>query len=348
MTLTPKGTIAREGRINFGDASLGVWEEGLNSHMTYQQRDAWELAFKRQVFARIIQTLNRLGWTVGPWSDAEKYQSIALSHRTCRKGYLHGELSVSGRHIEFQMWQDFTPSENPNGGRYDFDKEKRMPYVIRLEMERTRRRIRDYLCGVFEDYVFDPLNRSHERKPLRITAMDRISEKFAKDKGPREPSIYDRKSADGQLLQNGMRVFFFDWKGRIGSGIAYCDGGMWDVVTGRWDWTRESNNALYATLPDNPRVKRNQRLRRQRLEDLLAASVKAMDFRRAEALKNILWPKPEPMFHITKAGAYFRPNYSGYTNDQVQAGKYTHAELKPYADQIQRGTLQAVPIGAPA
>ena len=31
-----------------------------------------------------------------------------------------------------------------------------MPYLLRLEMERTRRRIRDYLCAVFSGYRFDP------------------------------------------------------------------------------------------------------------------------------------------------------------------------------------------------
>ena len=63
-------------------------------------------------------------------------------------------------------------------------------------------------------------------------------------------------------------------------------------------------------------------------------------------LKIILWPEPEPLFHIIKEGAYFRPNYSGYTNDAIDAGKYTKAELKPYADQIKRGTLQAPPVAA--
>lgn len=84
--------------------------------------------------------------------------------------------------------------------------------------------------------------------------------------------------------------------------------------------------------------------RRKRLEGELAKAVKAMDFDRAKVLKRILWPEPEPLFHIIKQGAYFRPNYCGYTDSQVDAGKYTKAELKPYADQIARGDLQAVPV----
>ncbi len=159
MALTPKGQIARGGRVSFGDASVSVREESIpsaNSVDGFKKRDAWELAFKRQVFARVVQTLNRIGWAVGPWERAELYQSISDRHRTCSKGGLQGELSVSGRCIDFKMWQDVTPSENRNGGQYDFDKEKRMPYVLRLEMERTRRSIRDYLCNVFTGYEFAP------------------------------------------------------------------------------------------------------------------------------------------------------------------------------------------------
>ena len=76
----------------------------------------------------------------------------------------------------------------------------------------------------------------------------------------------------------------------------------------------------------------------------VGAKTKAMAIDRAKVLKGILWPAPEPLFHIIKQGAYFRPNYCGYTDSQVDAGKYTQAELKPYANGIKRGDLQAVPV----
>ena len=66
--------------------------------------------------------------------------------------------------------------------------------------------------------------------------------------------------------------------------------------------------------------------------------------REGKLLKIILWPEPEPLFHIIKEGSYFAPNYSGYRDNPVDAGKYTKAELKPYADQIARGSLKAVPV----
>lgn len=352
MTLTPKGQVIREGGVHFGDASISVWEEGLSSRMTHKERDAWELAFKRQVFARIIQTLNRTGWTVGPWADTDKYKCIALSRRTCRKGDLHGELSVSGRSIEFSMWQDVTPSDNPNGGKYDFHKEDRMPYVLRLEMERTRRRIRDYLCNVFAGYTFKPSDPAIGL--MGVTAEEKARHD-RQTSGHYVPALdharihmeSNAKARDGGAIEHGARVWAIDHKGRIITGTAYYSlNNQWQIVTGRYGLTYAHTGEIFTAPPDSLRVKRNNRQRRKRLEGELEKAVKEMDFKRAEQLKHILWPTPEPLYFIEKKGAYFRPNYSGYTTDTVCAGRYTADELKPYADQIERGTLKAVPVHA--
>lgn len=358
MTLTPKGQIDREGRVSFGDASLDVWEDtmpslsGLDAH---KKRDAWEAAFKRQVFARIVQTLRRIGWTVAPWVDAEKYKSksFALSHRTCSKGDLQGELSVSGRVIKFEMWQDVTPPENPNGGRYDFDKEKRMPYVLRLEMERARRRIRDYLCNVFSGYEFKPT-----RDPVVGLMGVTAEEKAAHDRrtsGHYKPEL-DRAeismtinaiARDGGTIEHGARVWALDYKGRVITGTAYYSlNNRWQIVTGRYGLTYAGTESIFTSPPDNLRVKRNERERRRRLENELAKAVKAMDFDRAKVLKRILWPETEPLFHIMKGDAYFAPNYCGYRINPIDAGKYTKAELKPYASQIASGSLRAIPVAS--
>lgn len=354
--LTPKGQIQRDGKVSFCDASLDVWEEGIPSAGTHKERDAWELAFKRQVFARIVQTLNRLGWTCTmPPIDKHSVKHYggnvarwaAESKRFCTKGDLKADLEVCGRHISLKMFQSINcPTRSDHEGRYESNKEDCMPYLLRLEMERTRRRIRDYLCNVFSGYEFDPLNRSYEYKPLRVTAMDRLKERSGRwpEAWPQEPSGYHNKSKDGKKLHNGMRVFYYDHHGRMGTGIAYFDGGMWDVVTGKWDRARHSGTDLYVDCPGNPRIRHNPRQRRKRLDTLMADAIKAMDFKRAEQIKKILWPTPEPLYLIQKGDLYFGSNYCGYTKDTVRAGKYTADELRPYAKDIERGDLKAIPM----
>ncbi len=302
--LTHKGQIERTGKVCFGDASISVVEEGIGEARKvggYAGELAWRLSFKRQVFARVIQTLNRMGWTVAVPPKEEKQNSASFSrnYRNCSKGDLRGELGIMGRSITFAMWQGVnTPTRPDHGGRYESDLEGCMPYVIRLEMERTRRRIRGYLCNVFTDYDFDPKRRSIYRKPLDATAAERIERHYAEswhfkgDLANYTISDYNRKSHDGVMLEHGQRVWFADWHGRICNGTAmYNINNMWWIVTGRYDYTNKACFEIYAKCPENPRVRRNASRRTKKLQSLLTSAITAMKFERAAVLRDILHPE---------------------------------------------------------
>ncbi|MFP3979128.1 hypothetical protein [Marinobacter sp. KMM 10035] len=334
--------IDRTGKVTFGDASVNVWEDLVRRG--WDEWQEYERGFKSQTFKRIVQQLNRLGWSVEVPADMiEQYgRSFAEDYRHCRKGNLQGLLDLSGRCIKFEMWQDVANVDNPNGGRYDFDKEQRMPYLLRLEMERTRRRIRDYLCNVFSGYEFQADRndgRSNKRGPGSLTAVEWVdgcyqtSWHFKGDITNYEIAEYNRKSGDGAKLSHGQRVWFADRKGRICTGIAYYNiNNMWWVVTGKFDVSNESASNLYSICPENPKQKRNGRLRRKRLESELSKAVKSMDFLRAQKLKEIVFPTDEPLFMVYHKGhgCYHRSSFCGYTKDTADAGRFTWEELGPF------------------
>jgi len=293
------GQINRTGKVNFNDASISVWEEGLGGSL--QERDAWEKAFKRQVFTRIIQTLNRIGWEcVIPEDKTEQYgRRFAESQRYCVKGDLKADLSISGRCIQFNMFQNVNAPDRPDHeGRYQYDKEKHMPYLMLLEMERTRRRIKTYLCNVFSGYELksDRLDGLMNKcGPGHLTAMEWLSgcyETGCHFKGnltTYKISDYNRKSADGAMIDHGQRVWFADRKGRICTGIAYYDiNNMWWVITGKYGKTNLAAFELFTVLPDDIRAKRNETLREKRLKGLMEKAVATMDFERAATLRDIL------------------------------------------------------------
>ncbi len=132
--------IERIGRVSFGDASLGVWEEPEGPVKT-----EWERQFKKDVFLRIVQQLNRLGWSFTmpavEQDDIKRYGGAvarwsAERHRNCTKGDLQADLSVSGRCIEFKMFQNVNAPDRPDhGGRYQSNKESHMPYLTRLDLK---------------------------------------------------------------------------------------------------------------------------------------------------------------------------------------------------------------------
>jgi hypothetical protein len=329
-------TINRSGKVSFHDASLHVWEEPGG-----QVRPEWEARFKKEVFLRIVQQLNRLGWACSVPQDmiTQYSRAFAQMHRYCRKGDLQAELSVSGRHIELKMWQDVANITHRSGGKYEFDKEQKMPYLLRLEMERTRRRIRDYLCGVFDGYEFDAGKRdgrSNKRGFMHRTALEWLqgcyatSGHFKGDLASYQISPYNSESADKTPLQHGQRVWFYDRKGRLNVGTAHYNiNNMWWVVTGRYDVTNEASFHLHTSCPGNVRVKRNADIRRKRLEGELSKAVLAMNYERAATLRDLLFPKDAQLFMVFHEDhdAYHGPSFRSYTKDTTLAGKFTAAEV---------------------
>lgn len=359
--------IQRTGRVVFNDASISVWEEGVSDARRVgglAGADEWERQFKKDVFSRIVQQLHRLGWqTEIPADMIERYsRSFALNYRHCRKGDLEARLEIGGRHIELKMYQNVVNVENPNGGQYDFNKEERMPYLLRLEMERTRRRIRTYLCNVFEGYVFDDKHadgRSNKRGPGKLTAEQWVqgcyetSWHFKGDPNAYEIRNNQRKSADGNLLEHGQRVWFFDWDGRCCTGIAkYNINNMWWVITGKYDVSNKACFDLYTSCPENPRRKRNERRRRAKLEKLLAKAMDSMDFERAAVLRDLIFPKKEPLYLVWHKDhkLYHCANFSGYTDKQIHAGKFTKTEIDKWmgAGVTESNLDLVVPMGGAA
>ncbi|MBB5444613.1 MULTISPECIES: UvrB/UvrC motif-containing protein [unclassified Paraburkholderia] len=335
MTLT-KGRINRTGRVVFHDASLHVWEESLMDARDaggWNAAQEWERQFKHDVFKRIVQLLRRLGWTVEP----NTYIFTGNNNRFARKGALKADLKLCGRHIEFDMFQNVNaPTRPDHGGRYEFNQEALMPYLMRIEMERTRRRIRDYLCNVFTGYVFEQPKRD-KRGPNGVTALEWVQQSYAEsshfkgDLTKYEISGYNNKSGDGGVIEHGSRVWFADYHGRIVTGTAYYNiNNMWWVVTGKYDVRNEASFHLFTKCPQNLRVKRNADRRRKKLEKLLSAAVEKMDFERAAVLRDVLFPGNPELFNVWHDDhqMYHCAGFCGYTRDQSKAGKFTANELR--------------------
>lgn len=329
--------IDRTGVIAFHDATLHITEEGLSAAHDWNEQTSWEKRFKKDVFTRVVQQLNRLGWTVGP----NTYIFTGNNSRYCRKGDLRADLIMSGRCIKLEMFQNVNAPKRPDhGGRYEFDKEMLMPYVMRLEMQRTRNRIRAYLLNIFSDYTFKSDRadgRSNKCGFFHLNAIEWIqacyesSWHFKGDATTYNISDYNRKSADGLQLAHFDRVWFFDRKGRLNTGIAYYNiNNMWWVAMGAYAVTNVSSFELFKSCPANPRVKRNSGLRRKRLEKVLADAIASMKFERAAVIRDIVFPQNPELFVVwhNEHNLYHCSGFSGYTADQSKAGKFTSAEVR--------------------
>lgn len=297
MALT-KGRINRTGRIVLGDAELNVWEE--DTPKVGAAWEQWERNFKHQVFKRIIQKLNRLGWKcVIPEEKLTNYSlSFARNYRYCTKGDLKADLGLQGRHIEIKFFQSVnTPTRPDHEGRYEHNKEAIMPYLLKLEMERTRRQITNYLCNVFTGYIVQ--ERDPEMGFLGVTALEWIQNHtrkcwhFKKDIGRRsgEDIPGNNRSADNLTVKHGKKVWITDYNGRIRTGIAYYNiNNMWWVITGKYERFNKSSFQIFVKQPKDLRAKLNHKLRAMRLNQLLKQSIEDMNFEKAAILRDILYP----------------------------------------------------------
>jgi len=268
--------------------------------------NAWERQFKIDVFARIVQQLNRMGWVCAVPADLiERYGlNFARRDRYCRKGDLHAHLSVGGRHIELNIWQELHNVSNPNGGRYDYDKEHRMPYLLRLQMEHTRRRIRDYLVNIFDGYAFAPPKISSPN-PDALAYFNaqwdsehdtrRGSHRFERgaDGWPSYAALssWDRRDADGIPLRHGDVRCMRDSHGRLRRGRVYGGiNGQWFMVygPGARDYSHHSARSFFSHAPGMPRKQVTEQCRARRLESELERAVKARNYERAAVLRDVM------------------------------------------------------------
>lgn len=348
MTLT-KGRIDRAGTIHFYDASLAVWEDGTPPKgQSCGLDEKWEHQFKRDVFARIVQQLNRLGWTcIIPADMVTLYgRGFARDYRDCTKGDLQARLKISGRRIDLEMFQDVQNVSNPNGGRYDFDKAERMTYLQRLEMDRTRCRIRDYLCNVFTGYEFYPPKISSPNPDPLAYFNDSWDGEYEKRRGTHrfdrgadgwpsdaELASWRREDKDRTPLNHGDIRWLRDRKGRLLRGRVYGGiNGMWMFVygPGQRDFTRDSANRFFTYQPGMPRKLVDADVRRKRLEHELQKATNAMNFERAAVLRDILFPGNPALFVVwhKEHRAYHCAGFCGYTSDKSKAGRFTADEVR--------------------
>lgn len=323
--------------IRIHDASIGIWQD-----------DARDASFRSEIYAALIRAMRARGWSIKRDPRVHRhYRSISADRRLGARGTLCCGIEITGRVVKAEFWSTTAPQSNRNGRRYDFDKMARMHHLDSLRVELEFRRITRWL----ETLAPVKLTRSAERDMPAMQVIERqYAESWHKDKVLGRPNYScdsQRTSKDGALLEHGQIVWLADRKGRIIRGTAYYNiNNMWWVIAGG-RLLNEGSHSLYARPPADLRTKQNQRARRNRIESELSTAVARMDFPRAQLLKLILFGN-EQAFSIWARDhqAYYRSQYSGYTTDRIDAGKYTRAEAEAECRRVPHELEMVCPDGS--
>jgi hypothetical protein len=216
----------------------------------------------RPVFDAAIRLLRRNGFKVGPDPriKAWKLHSLASTNRVGRCGDLQVAVECSGRIVKLEFFQEVV-RENPNGGRYDFSKLQKMPYIVRLRYLWIKEKIWSYLTSAGYGFVpgcprwiDDPLaafNHGWDGEYEKRRGEHRF--RRGPDGWPDESELksWSRKDRDGIVVNHGETRYVL-----INSRAMRCKvyggiNGMWHCLYGKDESCHRQANVgeLRSTFP---------------------------------------------------------------------------------------------------
>ena len=210
------------------------------------------------LFHRVLNMLRNEGFVIE--TDKKVAKIIRKSHFVGRRGdlELYAEYYPNGFRIEFFQNVNF---ENQNGGRYDFDKFQKMPYLIRLQYIKYMNMI-VRIVNQLEDLAPDQsrLNpklaeewikaryveeRRHEQTDMNFSLADLDGQ---------EQPTYNGLDRDKKVLRNGDVKYFRHWNGYLYRGRVYHNiNNMWWVIVDKYTVRNVAAFDLFDLAPEDYR-----------------------------------------------------------------------------------------------
>lgn len=200
------------------------------------------------VFYRMLNTLSDNDFTVSKDSDVHK--RLQKDYYTGRKNELKFVAHKYPKGFKIEFYQDIN-HENPHGGKYDFDKFDKMPYMIQKQFQLTVSKISEFLSQFAENNT----------KPVLKTAEDKIKYDYVKSchhpqtdmnfnlsdlNGTTCEYDYNNKDRDRKTLHNGDFKYFRDYNGYLYSGHIYHNlNSMWYVILNDSEIRNKAGSELF-------------------------------------------------------------------------------------------------------
>ena len=266
--------------VNVVDSTLNVWFD----------HDEPEPAVVFLLFRAALQ-LRGFQLFPDPEPQQRRYEGRASRWWGIR-GKLQVTLVLAGRHVETMFYrEDPLPGMEPKA-RNRPDKLVRMPYLKRKQVELEVSKLVDLLHVTYPVRTLLAEPRVHPDASTAweyITFRSRMSREYDPDKGYAVPrGDYNRRTADGVLLEQGMGVYFTDAKGRWLHGRAYYNvDRSWWVMTGRFHVVAKGCFELFAVPPGPIRLKNNHRFSLRRINALIMRAADAQQPGRMQELQSV-------------------------------------------------------------
>lgn len=180
------------------------------------------------VLERLFDFMRFRGFEIGSDPKVDRdYPTLSKDRFAGKKGDL---LFVGERHqisASIEFYQEINV-ENRNGGRYDFDKFDKMPYLLQKRFLVERKHIERFLLE--EGFTCDA-------EPILKTSYDKVFHELNSPNrhwNSEDLPDYNALDKDGKRINNGEVKYFRDRKGTLMRGTVYHNiNNMWWVIVNK-------------------------------------------------------------------------------------------------------------------
>lgn len=206
-------------------------------------------------FYHIMNMLAAEGFNVRQDPDVDKI--LRRDHWIGKRGDLEFNAEKYPNGFKIQFFQNVV-HENPYGGRHDFDKLEKMPYLIRIRYKKYMNKIIELLkmLVVVDDKTSKRPKLVEERiKCLYVESCHHEQKDTNFDlrslDGLTQPT-YSGLDRDKKVLHNGDIKYFRDYNGYLARGAVYRNlNNMWYVITDKYTLRNIAAHELFDLAPDD-------------------------------------------------------------------------------------------------
>lgn len=207
-------------------------------------RNAKQWQISKKVHYKLFKELEaffvQMGGTVDYHHTGKDFPVLKNAHRHANYKGLECHMELENQGVKWEFYQNVTKGENPNGGEYDFDKQKYMTYLMRKRLQLVMKKLVEYLQYKFpgvevvnvdrsfksaDEYILKDYRDSWHHTPVE-SLQDIID---GKDKHDGRNYSYNNQDSDKKTIHNGDIKWFYRGKYLCRGQVFHNLNNMWWV-----------------------------------------------------------------------------------------------------------------------
>lgn len=234
-----------------------------NESHGWKDRNKW---LHYPIMHRLLNFMKDRGFNIK--HDEHVNKVIRKDHWYGRKGNLEFVASRYPRGFKLEFFQNIN-FENGNGGRYDFNKFDKLPYLIKLLWINETNKMGEFLesLGISNntkvEYKLSEDNIKRDFVECWHHPQKDMSFKLSDLDGTTCEGSYNNTDRDKKTIYNGQIKYFRYWDGRLWRGKVYHNiNNMWWIIINDSHYTNIADFELFDATEEDFHIRRKVRERK--------------------------------------------------------------------------------------